>query len=127
MNDREFHSIAGVFQSSQLYAAWRSLTGGYAVAARESALLRPWRRFASDFAHQPAGRKVALVATTIGVAALAHLAIRVTLPAYTTTGLPWWWNVAEAVLAFGIAINADAVAAAWIDSTPARIWRRLTT
>ena len=125
MNDTEFQAIAGVFQSSQLYAAWRSLTEGYEIAAKESALLRPCRRFASAFAQQPAGRKVAVVATTIGIAALAHLAIRLALPAYTTTGLPWWWNIAEAVFAFGIAIKADAIAKAWNGSTPARVWRYL--
>ena len=127
MNEPEFDSVAAVFKSSHLYGAWRSLTEGFAAASGDSALLRPVRSFASTFAQQPASRKVAFSATAMGVAALAHLAIRMTLPHYTTSGLPWWWNVTEAVLAFGIALESDALTRAWIDSTPARIWRRLTT
>ena len=126
MNDREFEAVAAVFQTSRLYAAWRSLIERYDAAAKESALLRPCRQFATAFSQLPPGRKVAVTATTIGIAAIAHLAIRFMLPAYTTTGLPWWWNVAEVALAFAIAINADAVAKAWSDSAPARIWRGLT-
>jgi len=126
MSDPGFESVTGAFQSSRFYGVWRSLTGGFAAATSASSLLRPIRSFASAFAHQSASRKLASSAMTIGVAALALIAIRAALPQYATSGLPWWWNVTAAVFAFGIAIAADAVASAWIDSTPARIWRALT-
>jgi hypothetical protein len=126
MSDPRFDSVHRVFQSSHLYGVWRSLADVVAAASLDSALLRPLRSFASTCTQQSPGRKLAFSAATIGVTALALLAIRATLPQYATSGLPWWWNVTAAVFAFGIAIAADAVASAWIDSTPARIWRRLT-
>jgi hypothetical protein len=125
MSDTGFDAVARAFESSQLYGAWRSLTDGFAVASREAALLRPVRAFVSAFEQSPAGRKLAFCATLIGIAALAHLAIRTTLPPYTISGLPWWWNLTEALFAFGVAIESDAIAKAWKDSTPARIWRLL--
>ena len=125
MSDPGFDSVTRAFQSSHLYGAWRSLTEGFAAASSESALLRPIRSSASACAQLSASRKLAFSAATIGVAALALIAIRATLPQYTTSGLPWWWNVVAAMFAFGIAISADAVAKAWDDSAPARIWRSL--
>jgi hypothetical protein len=126
MSDPGFDSVAGAFQSSRLYAVWRSLIDGFAAASNESSLLRPGRSLANSFARQPASRKLAFSATTIAVSALALIAIRALLPQYTTPGLPWWWNVTVALFAFGIAIEADALAKAWDHSAPARIWRRLT-
>ena len=127
MSDQGFDSVAGAFLSSHLYGAWQSLTEGFAAASRESGLLGPIRSFTSTLAQQSASRQLAFWATTIGVAALALVVIRATLPHYATSGLPWWWNVTVAVFGFGIAMAANYVASAWIDSTPARIWRRLTT
>ena len=126
MSDRGFDLVAGAFQSSHLYGVWRSLTGGFAAASSDSALLQPIRVIATAFAERSASRKLAFSGTAIGVAALALIAIRATLPQYATSGLPWWWNVTVAVFAFGIALAADAVASAWTESTPARVWRRLT-
>ena len=127
MSDPGFDSVAGAFQSSHLYGAWRSLTEGLAAASRESALLRPVRSLASAFAQLSPSRRLSASAMTIGVAALALIAIRATLPQYATSGLPWRWNLTVAVFAFGIAIAGDYLASAWFDSMPARIWRRLTT
>ena len=127
MNQLEFDSVVSAFQSSRLYAAWRAVTDGFAVALSDSALLRPVRSFAAAFTRLPASRRLSASAMTIGFTALALVAIRATLPHYATSGLPWWWNVTVALFAFGVAIAADLVASAWIDSTPARIWRRLTT
>lgn len=126
MSHAAFDSVAAAFQSSRLYGAWRVLTGGFAVASSDSALLRPVLSFAGAFARLPSSRKLSASAMTIGVAALAVAAVRVTLPQYATSGLPWWWNVTVALFAFGIALAADYLSSAWIESTPARIWRRLT-
>jgi hypothetical protein len=126
MNDRAFEPVAGAFRASHLYGVWRSVTEGFASASRDSTLLLPVRSLASAFTQWSAAQKVSFTATTIGVASIALVAIRAALPAYASSGLPWWWNVTVAAFAFGIAIASDAGAVAWMDSTPARIWRRLT-
>ena len=126
MSRTEFDSVAAAFEASRLYGTWRALTDGFAAASRESTLLRPVLSFAGAFARMPSNRKLSASAMTIGVAALALLAIRATLPQYASSGLPWWWNVAVGLFAFVIAIAADYLSRAWISSTPARIWRRLT-
>lgn len=124
MRDRDFDPVADAFRGSRAYQVSRETIDRSAVAAGESTSLNRWRAFQRAFASLPVKRKIEYVATAIAIASIAHLAIRELLPAYATSGLPWWWNVSAAVGAVIVAMLAGPISSASADSAPAKLWRR---
>ena len=125
MKDQDFDSVIDAFRESRVYWLAQEVMRRSVSAADDSGslvrLATLWRAFASLTAR---GR-IQFAAIAIAVASVAHLAIRELLPRYATSGLPWWWNACLAGFAALVALTAAPVAAAWDDSAPAKLWRRL--
>ena len=126
MKDQDFDPVAEAFLASLVYRMSRMVIQRSAVAADESASLNRWHAIARWFASLSVQRRIQSVALAIAIASLAHLGIRELLPAYATSGLPWWWNVTAAGFAMVVAMLAGPISAASADSTPAKVWRRFT-
>lgn len=96
-----------------------------ANAWRESAITAALRRGTGTLRQRPADERLRLCAATAAWTALFHLAARTWLPAYATSALPWWWNLAAAAAAVAVAANARTLAMAWPQSRAGRLWHWL--
>lgn len=126
MRDRDFDSVADALRDSVAFRASRSVIERSASAAGESAALNRMREITRAFAALTVQRQIQIIALTVAIASLAHLAIRELLPRYATSGLPWWWSMTFAGFAVIVAMLARPIASASPDSTPAKLWRRFT-
>lgn len=126
MRDQDLDSVADAFRGSLAYRMSRLVIERSSVAAGDSVALNRLRARTRVFASKSIQLQIQAVAMTLAIAAIAHLAIRELLPRYATSGLPWWWNVAAALVAAIVAMLAGPITSAWDDSTPAKLWRRST-
>ena len=125
--DADFVLVRTAFRDSIAYRIARGTIARVTVAMSESALCARARTVTAPFTQLAPERRLSYAAGTLAWASIAHLAMRSLLPPYASSGLPWWWNVAVAIFALVLAVNAPAVSSAWPDSTPAKVWRRFAS
>jgi hypothetical protein len=121
VTDPDFDRVVRAFRASLTYRIASNACDRLVNASRESAFLSRVGAMSVSFTALSRDRQLAAAAWTLAAASLAHLAMRVGLPRYATSGLPWWWNVTLALFAVLTAMMARAIVAAWNDSTPARL------
>jgi hypothetical protein len=126
MTDPEFDIVIGTVRDSTVYRVVHGTVMRCRIGAADSAALGRLRRLPGSITSLSTQQRIQTAASAVAVAALAHLAIRQLLPAYATSGLPWWWNVAIGVVAATVASAARPIATAWADSAPVKLWRRLS-
>jgi hypothetical protein len=123
--DDDFAVLLAAAHGSAVYRAISAIRDRLTIASRESAILSRVRSAAARWHGLAPPSRIAAAASTLAVASLAHLLIRIMLPRYTVSGLPWWWNAVAAVFAIVVAIAAEPVSRAAEGSAPARLWRRI--
>ena len=120
MNDEPLVVIQDVAADSYLWRAAQAAAAAWSAAWATSKV----DRYIATRAHgsTPAHR-LRVGAMVVAWACAWHVAGLAVLPRYVTSGLPWLWCVAAAVLAVLAAVFAKALVLAWGTSALARLVR----
>ena len=127
MNSGEFPALSDAANRSFFVVAAKTVITVLAAAADSSATWRWIKGRREAFVHLTAIDRLRWSAMTLGWAIVLYWGGLAVMPPYTATGLPWWFFVPLAIVAWLVAGNAETVARAWSSSRVARMVRWLVT
>lgn len=127
MSTGEFPLLSEATGRSRLVLAAQAVINVLAVSIGSSATGGWIKRQREAFVGSTAADQLRWSAMTMGWAVILYWGGLAVMPPYTATGLPRWFFLALAIMAWLIAGNAGTVARAWSTSRVSRMVRWLVT
>jgi hypothetical protein len=124
VTDRDFDPVIEAFRRSVPARLLNAAAGRLRADWRSASLVNACRATAAAVTAHTREQQVRLAAIAVVVAAIVHLGLRLSLPRYAMSGLPWWWNAVIAAAAAGVAAASRDIVSGWPESAPARLWRK---